>query len=368
MPFTIDASAKQFYARSIGLVLLLLLLYSFFNVISVFLGIFTFAIIFAVAFYSLFEKMVGWFGGRRKLASIVYGVLLVGIIAVPLVFLINWLTDSVQEALGFVQNIETQTIPPLPENISGLPVVGSKLSAFWVELQADPKAALHNHEAQVATFLQKLLSGGAGIAGTSLELILGIIISAVMLNGGTKILVPLKAALYVLAGEKRGDDIVDAAGRAINGVAVGVMGSAFIQAVVMFIALKIVGAPMIAVLTAITFLMAVIQLGPMLVAIPVTIWIGSQGDTTMAIVMGVFTVALFVIDNVVKPILIGKSGKLPILVLFLGVVGGMTAWGFTGMFKGAIILAVMYTLFNSWFLHSPDAKEAVAEMDTPNDE
>ena len=59
-------------------------------------------------------------------------------------------------------------------------------------------------------------------------------------------------------------------------------------------------------------------------------------------------VVLMSIDNILKPILIAKSGKLPVLVLFLGVVGGMVAWGFTGMFKGAIILAVFYTLFNSW--------------------
>jgi predicted PurR-regulated permease PerM len=190
---------------------------------------------------------------------------------------------------------------------------------------------------------------------------LGIIISAVMLVGGAKGLLPLKTALYAVAGTKRGDDIVEASGKAINGVAVGVMGAAFIQALVMFIALKIVGVPMGAVLTAVTFLLAVVQLGPMLVAIPVTIWLASQGHTGMAIVMGIFAVVLFIIDNVVKPILIGKSGKLPILVLFLGVVGGMAAWGFTGMFKGAIILAVAYTLFNSWFMTSPETEEVVAE-------
>jgi len=360
MPISTTETTKQFYTYAIGLLLLLLLMYAFYNVLSVFFGIFSFAIIFAVAFYGLFEKMVGWFGKKRKVAGFVYGLLLVAIVAVPLIYLISWITESLQTAQVFLSDIEHQIIPPLPEQVAGLPVVGEKISAFWVQLQANPKEAISSYQPQIASFLQHMLSSGAGIAGTSLELILGIIISAVMLTGGASAVLPLKAALYVLAGKERGDDIVIASGRAINGVAVGVMGSAFIQAVVIFIALKIVGAPMGAILTGITFLLAVVQLGPMLVAIPVTIWLGSQGETGMAVVMGIFTVVLFVTDNVVKPILIGKSGKLPILVLFLGVVGGMTAWGFTGMFKGAIILAVAYTLFNSWFSASKNAQAVVA--------
>lgn len=367
MPQSTAEQTKQNYSFAIGLLLLLLLMYAFFNVLSVFFGIFSFAIIFSVAFYGLFEKMVGWFGNKRKVAGFVYGLLLVGIVAVPLIFLISWITESLQAAQVFVKDIEHQTIPPLPEQFAGLPVVGKKIAAFWTQLQANPKAAISSYEPQIAAFLQHVLSSGAGIAGSSLELIVGIIISAVMLTGGAPALLSLKAAIYALAGRERGDDIVTASGRAINGVAVGVMGSAFIQAAVMFIALKIVGAPMGAILTGITFLLAVVQLGPLLVAIPVTIWLASQGETGMAVVMGIFMVVLFIIDNVVKPILIGKSGKLPILVLFLGVVGGMAAWGFTGMFKGAIILAVAYTLFNSWFMASPQVQDAVSSSASHDD-
>jgi predicted PurR-regulated permease PerM len=64
--------------------------------------------------------------------------------------------------------------------------------------------------------------------------------------------------------------------------------------------------------------------------------------------MIIYGVVLLAIDSVIKPLLISKSGKLPFLVLFLGVIGGMIAWGFTGMFKGAIIVAVFYTVFTSW--------------------
>jgi len=84
-----------------------------------------------------------------------------------------------------------------------------------------------------------------------------------------------------------------------------------------------------------------------------------QGQTGWAIFMGIYgLVVLMGIDNVLKPILIARSGKLPILVLFLGVIGGMVVWGFTGMFKGAIILALFYTIIQSWLGKKPDADPA----------
>jgi predicted PurR-regulated permease PerM len=344
-----DQSTKSYFTNAIGLLLLVFLLYALYNVLSAFFGVFSFAIIFAVSFASLFEAMVKRLGNKRKLAGFVYGIFLVGIIAVPFGFLVDWLAGAIHDLRQFMMNIEHAKIPSMPENVASIPVIGPKVAAFWAQLQADPKATVSAYQPQILEFSQHLLQSGAGIAGTTLELIVGIIISAVVLTGGAAGLKPLKAVLSQLAGEQRADSIIDSSGKAIKGVAIGVMGTAFIEALAMWIGLKIAGVPMGTLLTAVTFLLAVVQLGPLLVAIPVTIWLAGQGQTGYAIFMGVWIVVLFVIDNVVKPILIGKSGKLPILVLFLGVIGGMTQWGFTGMFKGAIILAVAYSLFQSWF-------------------
>jgi predicted PurR-regulated permease PerM len=152
-----------------------------------------------------------------------------------------------------------------------------------------------------------------------------------------------------LVGQNDGPALIDASGRAVKGVAIGVMGTGFIAGIAAWIGFSIAGIPIAGALAAITFFLVVIQIGPLLVVLPVVIWLATQGQTGMATFMGIYgLVVLMGIDNVLKPILIAKSGKLPILVLFLGVIGGMTAWGFTGMFKGAIILSVFYTLFNTW--------------------
>jgi len=328
--------------------LLLILLSTLYTVLSVFLGVFTYAIILAVAIHPLFEKLVRGLGGRRKLAAFIYGLLLVAIVALPYIYLINELANYAQESIKYVTDAKEKGLPALPDWIAGLPVVGDKISTAWQKIQNDP-ASIGLYEPQIKAVLGRILTGGLGVIGSGLEFIVGIIISAVILTSGTKALNPIYAIMKRLVGEHDGPDLVDASGRAVKGVAIGVMGTAFIAAIAAWIGFSIAGISIAAGLAAITFFLVVIQIGPLLVVLPVVIWLATQGETGMAIFMGIYgLVVLMGIDNILKPVLIAKSGKLPILVLFLGVVGGMVAWGFTGMFKGAIILAIFYTLFNSW--------------------
>ena len=330
------------------LLLLLILLSSLYTVLSIFLGVFTYAIILAVAIHPLFEKLARLLGGKRKLAAFIYALLLIGIVALPFVYLINELANFIQGSQAYIADAKENGLPPLPGWIAGLPVVGENISSSWQKLQNDP-ATIHLYEPKIRAVLARLLGGGLGVVGAGLELVLGIIISAIFLNSGTKILNPIYTLMKRMVGENDGPALVDASGRAVKGVAIGVMGTAFIAGIAAWIGFSIAGISIAGGLAAITFFFVVIQLGPLFVWLPVAIWLGSQGETGMAIFTTIYgIIVLMGIDNILKPILIAKSGKLPILVLFLGVIGGMAAWGFTGMFKGAIILAVFYTLFNSW--------------------
>jgi len=337
------------------LLLLLVLLSTLYTVLSVFLGVFTYAIILAVSIHPLFEKLVRLLGGKRKLAAFIYALLLIAIVALPYIYLINELANHIQQARQWVTDAKTNGLPALPDWIAGLPLVGEKISAGWQNLQNDP-TTIQLYEPKITAVLTRLLGGGLGVIGSGLELIVGIIISAVMLTSGSKALNPIYAVMKRMVGEHDGPALVDASGRAVKGVAIGVMGTAFIAGIAAWIGFSIAGISIAAGLAAITFFLVVIQVGPLLVWLPVAIWLGSQGETGMAIFVTIYgIVVLMGIDNILKPILIAKSGKLPILVLFLGVVGGMVAWGFTGMFKGAIILAVFYTLFNSWLKPKTEA-------------
>jgi len=324
------------------------LLYALFDVMKAFLGVFTFALIFAISFSRLFEKMVVLFRGKRKLAAIVYALLLIAIIAQPFVYLISSLSHHVKDISQFVTEVRKNGLPPLSPTISNMPVAGGAITDFYTQLQLEPKATLALHESKIKAVLQGIITKGAGVFGAAAEIILGIIISAFLLQGGSKMLAPVSGALKHILGKADADDLLNTTAMAIKGVAVGIMGTALIAALFAWVGLVIAGIPFSPGIAAIVFFLVIIQVGPLPVWIPLVIWLLVTGHTGWAIFMIIYGIALLGIDAVVKPLLISKSGKLPFLVLFLGVIGGMVAWGFTGMFKGAIIVAVFYTVFNNW--------------------
>ncbi len=346
---------------ALALLFLLILLFNLYTVISVFLGVFTYAIIFSVAIAGLFEQLVRLLKNKRGLAAFVYAIFLIAVIALPFIYIISALSDYAVQAQQWITDPKAKGVPALPDWIAGLPFIGNKITPFWQKLQADPSGTLASYEPQIRTTLQRLISGGAGIIGSALELIVGIIVSAFLLAKGEKVLQPVYAAMKNIVGEHDGPALIDATGRAVKGVAVGVMGTAFIAALFAWIGYSIAGISFAIGLAAITFFLVVIQVGPVLVVIPVVIWLASNGQSGTAIFVTIYgIVVLMGIDNILKPVLIARSGKLPILVLFLGVIGGMVAWGFTGMFKGAIILAVFYTIFNSWLSKQQNDVETTA--------
>jgi predicted PurR-regulated permease PerM len=345
----IQGKPRGFIETALALLLLLILLSNLYIVLSVFLGVFTYAIIFSVSFFKSFESLVRVLKNKRKLAAFIYALILIAIVALPFIYIISALSDYAAEAEQWITDAKNNGVPPLPDWIAGLPFAGDKIAAFWQQLQADPSGTLVSYEPQIRDTLQQLISGGAGLIGASLEFIVGIIVSAILLASGEKILQPIYATMKRIVGYDDGPAIVDAAGRAVKGVAVGVMGTAFIAALFAWIGFAIAGISFAVGLAALTFFLVVIQVGPLLVVLPVVIWLATHGESGSAIFISIYgVIVLMGIDNVLKPILIARSGKLPILVLFLGVIGGMVAWGFTGMFKGAIILAVFYTIFTSW--------------------
>jgi predicted PurR-regulated permease PerM len=324
------------------------LMYMLFDVLRVFTGIFTFALIFAISFAGVFEKFVLLFKGKRKLAAIVYALLLILIIAQPFLYLISSLSHHIKDVELFVSNVKENGLPPLYPSISKLPLVGDEITNFYTKLQQQPKETITQHEPQITAVLHGIVTKGAGVFGAAGEMIMGIIVSAIFLAGGKKIVAPVFNALKHILGKQESESLLHTTAMAIKGVAVGIMGTAFIAALVAWIGLLIAGIPFPLGIAALVFFLVIIQIGPLPVWIPLVIWLFLQGQTGLGIFMIVFGVALMAIDSVLKPLLISKSGQLPFLVLFLGVIGGMVAWGFTGMFKGAIILAVFYTVFNNW--------------------
>jgi predicted PurR-regulated permease PerM len=337
------------------LLLLLALMWALYDVLRVFFGVLTFALIFSVSFTWPYEQLVRFLGNRRKVAAVIYSLLLLGVVALPFIYIISSLASHVKEAIGWIGQIRENGLPPLPHWITSLPLVGEDIATFWQQLQDSPKETIALHGEQLKGALRRIMSSGAGMLGTTFQCITGIIVSAFLLASGDKALDPVKSALARLLGRRDGLSLLRATTQAIKSVSIGVIGTAFIAAVLSWIGLTIAGIGLALMLSALVFFLVLLQLGPLIVWVPLVIWVATQGHTGTTIFLIIYGIALVVVDALLKPVLIAKSGgKIPFLVLFMGVIGGLAAWGFTGMFKGAIILSLFYTLFTSWLERKGD--------------
>ena len=342
--------------------LFILLLYALYNVLAVFFGVLTFALVFAVSFSRPYEYLAKRMNGKRKLAAFLYTLFLIILIAFPLTFLIASMSHHLKEVTLWINTAKTQGLPPLPEFIVKIPYAGSYISSFWSAFQQSPKETLLLHEHQLNVILRHIMTAGLGVIGVAIQFILGIVISAFILERGENLLLPLKTTVWHLAGEEQGSELLLAISQAIRGVSIGVMGTGFIVAFIAWTGLIITGIPFATGIAALIFFLVVIQAGATIVWLPLVILEGLQGNRETTIILAVYLVIIIAAETVIKPILIAKSGKLPFLVLFLGVIGGVAAWGFTGMFKGAIITAVFYTIYNSWL-----AKKSVPAKQVDSD-
>jgi predicted PurR-regulated permease PerM len=343
------------------LLLLLALMWALYDVLKAFFGVLTFALIFSVSFSGAYEALARFLGNRRKIAAVIYSILLLGIVALPFFYIISALRGRLKDAIQWIGQIRENGLPPLPHWITTLPYIGDEVSTFWQQLEDSPKDTIAAHSEQVREALHHILTSGAGVLGTILQCITGILISAFFLASGEKVLDPVKSALTRLLGRRDGLSLLRTTSQAIKSVSIGVIGTAFIAAVLSWIGLTIAGVGFAVMLSALVFFLVLLQLGPLIVWVPLVIWSATQGHPGVTVFLVIYGIGLLVVDALLKPVLIAKSGgRIPFLVLFIGVIGGLAAWGFTGMFKGAIILSVFYTLFTSWLEKRPEPRKRPA--------
>lgn len=348
-PIEQHKNRKDFIERILVLILFLALLLTLFDVLKIFFGILTFGLIFSVSFYHVFEKLTKLVRGRKSIATIIYIIILIALLLIPFIFFISSLTKHIKDIIEFVTRLKNNDVPDLPIAITGLPLIGDSISTFWDNLQKSPKETIIAHEHQIKNVLHHIITSGMGVIGTGIQFVLGIIISAMILVKSDKILQRIRLIAQHLFGATDGILLLDTATQAIRSVSLGVMGTAFVAGIVGWIGLTIAHVPFAIGLSALIFFLVMLQIGPLFIWIPVVIWMALTGHTGITIFLIVYGIILSLLDTLLKPIFIAKSGgKYPFWVIFIGVIGGLAAWGFTGMFKGAIIMSVFYTVFTSW--------------------
>ena len=317
-------------------------------ILSPFLGAFIWATMIVVATWPMLRRVESMFGGRRALAVAVMSLGLLAILIVPLGVALQAVLGHADELVALLERLPQMQLPVAPEWLERIPLAGERIAAAWNHLAEEGLAALM---VQVQPHMRAAAAWLAQHAGSFavllVQFVLIVILSAVLYAGGESWAAWVRGFARRLADEQ-GDRMVVLAGQAIRGVALGVVVTALVQSILGGIGLAIVGVPFAGVLTAIMFALCIAQLGPIIVLLGATAWAYSSLGAGWGTFMLVWALVVGLMDNFLRPMLIKRGADLPLLLIFAGVIGGLVAFGIVGIFVGPVVLAVAYTLLDSW--------------------
>ena len=348
---TIERSATEnaYIARavevSINVGLVALLAAACLLILVPFVPIIAWGIIIAVASYPALRRLQSALQGRGGWAAAIWTVLLLAVLIVPVVLLAK---STVGGARSLTEHMNEGTfiVPPPPPNIESWPLIGAPLNRIWSMASNNFTEALKMLAPQLKTILPGLLSASAGIGLTVLQFFFSILISGALLAKAQSAAAVTRAFANRLFGE-RGAEFQNLVGSTIRSVTSGILGVALIQTVLAAGGFLVVGLPGAGLWAVIFLVAAVLQIGP-LVLIPAVIFVFATATTTKAVIFLIWCIAVGLLDNVLKPLLLGRGASVPTAVVFLGAIGGFVAMGIIGLFVGAIVLSVGYKLFLAW--------------------
>ena len=332
----------------VGLTLLTLLAVGCLVVLRPFLSAILWALILSFSTWPIYIRLLGVLRDRQTLASALMTLGVALVLVAPLAFLGATLADHVAGVIEVVRVLLDEGLPEAPPWLGNIPLFGSDLLNEWQDLagsEADFRAAVDPYVAQARSWA---LRSGANIGEGVIELTLSVLICFFFYRDGRDAAAHLYSGVRRVAGD-RAQHLLDVAGSTIKGVVYGIMGTAFAQGMLAGIGFWVAGVPGALLLGFVTFVLSLVPMGPPLVWIPATLWLFYTGDMGWGIFMalwGFFVISS--IDNIIKPWLISRENRLPILLVFLGVIGGVLSFGFVGIFIGPTLLAVGFTLLQEW--------------------
>lgn len=331
---------------AIRLGLIFLILAWCLQILSPFVGVIAWGAIIAISIYPMFIKLATKLGGKKKLAVALIVVISVATLLTPLISLTGSLVEGAT-SLGQEVSSGQLRIPPPNESVKTWPLVGEKAYGFWQEASVNLTSLLEKYPDQLSAVGKRLfgLAAGAGIG--VLQFIISMMIAAAFLAGADTINLSLQKLSRRLSSE-HGEDLLSMSEKTVRSVAVGVIGIAFIQAFLGGIGMMVAGVPAAGLLAIFIMVLGIAQLPPLLVLIPVAIYLFSGDSTTVAVLFLVWSLLVSASDMVLKPLLLGRGVDAPMMVILLGAIGGMITSGIVGLFIGAVILAVGYKLFLAW--------------------
>ena len=340
--------------RLVRIALVALLALGCILILRPFIAAILFAAVICVTTWPLYARLLQGLGNQSGLSALLMVALLTLVILVPMGFLAASLTDLVPELVEKINALVDTPPPSPPEWLNRLPLVGTLIKDYWEHAAASgeeiSKVLRQFYEPARGLLLKTVVLAGQGL----MQLVAVLFIAFFFYRDGEALIQRLSVLAHRLGGDL-GGQMLQLSRSTVKGVMIGIVGTAFAQALVALVGFLIAGVPAAAVLAAATFFLSMVPVGPPLIWGGAAFWLFDQGESGWAAFMAIWGLfAISSVDNLVKPILISRTASLPILLIALGVFGGVLAFGFVGIFLGPTLLALALALTDKYTLHAHD--------------
>ena len=322
-----------------------------------FISILAWSVVLAVALNPAFQRLAKALGGRPKFAAAILTLVILGILIGPATWIGLGAVEGIQEFAGQLAAGQL-TIPSPPAVIKTWPLIGSPLYELWDQASTNLRPVVQQIAPHMKTFATMLLSlaGDAGLG--TIKFLLSVVVAGVIFPYGSQLVAAGRSFLWQIVPEQS-EHFLELAGATIRAVSQGVIGVAILQALLAGAGFKLAGIPSAGVLAFLVLLLSIVQIGATVVILPVIIWIWTDKDVTVALLLTLFLGGVAIVDNILKPLVMGRGLTTPTLVIFVGVIGGTLAHGLVGLFIGPIILSVAWELAAAWLRIDRPAKVIV---------
>jgi predicted PurR-regulated permease PerM len=303
-------------------------------------------IIVANSQYTGFTKLSALLGERKKSAATLLTLLLIAVLIIPALMLTESLLAGAHALAAVGASGEVQ-IPPPPAAVADWPLIGANVYAYWERAATDLPAVLEDFAPQIAALGGWILQTATGTGLGLLQFIISFIIAGIFLASSTQGSQAAQTLATRLAAD-RGPEFTELASRTISNVALGIVGVSIVQTALISVGFLAIDMPGAGLAAFVVLILCVIQVGPGLVSLVAIVYAFSALDPLPATIFTIWTLAMTLIDSVLKPIVFGRGATVPTLVVFLGAIGGMLAYGLIGLFVGAVVLSLGFKLYESW--------------------
>ena len=411
-----DAPTGASSERTIGLVVLTLLLLGSFVVLRPFFSAMLWAIVLSFSLWPVHRRLTRWLGDRRTLAALLLTLTIAAAVFVPLMVTVANLAEDARSLVSVGRGMFQAGPPPAPVWLRKTPLIGRRAAIQWEGIAAEIYAVIRERRAAeqapppttapsataspasapsatapsatappttapselrprlrqaVRSFIawakSWMLAFGLAIGQGLMQVALSLLLTFFILKDAEALAARLKTMAHRISRDQ-GIQLLHVAGGTVRGVVYGILGTALVQGLMAGIGFLIAGVPGAALLGLITFFVSVLPMGPPLVWIPAAIWLFNRGSTGWGIFMVIWGVGVSSIDNVIKPLIISRGSNMPFILILLGVLGGALTFGLIGVFIGPTLLAVAYRLVVEWSRAQASAQAVAAEAPSSDSE